>query len=137
MRKFILVVLALAIAIPALAADRPPQRPGNWEMTMQMDMPGMPFKMPPVKMTICITEEDLKDPNKAVPGDPKSKCTVNDYKIDGNKVTWTVDCPKQKMKGEGEATYTENSFTANVHMTMEDREMTAKYSGKWKGECSK
>ena len=136
MRKFTLAVLALALAVPAFAADHP-QKPGKWEMTMQMDMPGMPFKMPPIKTTICLTEEDLKDPQKSVPSDPKNKCTVSDYKIDGNKVTWAMECPKQKMKGTGEATYTDDSFTATVQMQMEDHEMTAKYSGKWKGECEK
>ena len=136
MRKLILVVLTLAIAVPAVAADHP-QKPGLWEMTMQMDMPDMPMKLPPFKHTMCVTAEDLKDPQKSVPSDPKSTCTISDYKIDGNKVTWAMECPKQKMKGTGEATYTADSFTATTHLTMEDREMTMKYSGKWKGECEK
>ena len=136
MRKLILIVLALAIAVPAVAADHP-QKPGQWEMTMQMEMPGMPMKLPPFKHTMCVTAEDLKDPQKSVPSDPKSKCTISDYKIDGNKVSWAMECPKQKMKGTGEATYTADSFTATTHLTMEDREMTVKYSGKWKGECEK
>jgi hypothetical protein len=136
--SFTLVALAvLALAAPVFAADHPPQKPGQWDMTIQMDMPGAPFKMPPIKHSVCVTEEDLKDPQKAVPSDPKSKCTVSDYKIDGNKVTWSVDCPKQKMKGTGEATYTDNSFNAVVHMEMSGQEMTAKYSGTWKGECKK
>ena len=135
-RSIFFAILALALAVSALAAEHP-QKPGQWEMTMQMDMPGMPVKLPPFKHTMCITAEDLKDPQKSVPSDPKSKCTISDYKIDGNKVTWTMECPKQKMKGEGEATYTADSFTATTHLTMEDREMTVKYSGKWKGECQK
>jgi hypothetical protein len=136
MRNLVLATLVLALTLPAIAAEHP-QKPGQWEMTIQMDMPGMPFKMPPVKTTVCVSADDLKDPQKSVPNDPKNKCTVSDYKIDGNKVTWSMECPKQKMKGTGEATYTDDSFTATTHLTMEDHEMTAKYSGKWKGECAK
>jgi uncharacterized protein DUF3617 len=137
MRKFVFVLFAFAIAIPAVAADHP-QKPGLWEMTMQMDMPDMPMKMPPIKHTICVTADDLKDPQKSVPQDTKNKCSVGDYKIDGNKVTWTIECSKPKMKGDGEATYTGDTFTATTHITMEGRgEMTVKYTGKWKGECTK
>jgi Protein of unknown function (DUF3617) len=139
MRKFALVVLVVfAVAIPA-SADTPasPQKPGQWQVKMEMEMPGMPFKMPPINMDICLTEEDLKDPQKAVPNDPKQKCNVGDYKVDGNTVTWTVDCPKQNMKGNGEITYTDDSYTGWMKMTVGEQEMKTKYSGKWKGECTK
>lgn len=138
MKKTALYVVAvLLIAGSALAAEHP-QKPGEWQVSMQMEVPGMPFKMPPVSFTICLTEEDLKDPQKAAPGDPKNKdCKVADYKIDGNTVSWTIDCPKQKTKGEGEITYTDTSYTGTMKMQVQDQEMTAKYSGKWKGECTK
>jgi Protein of unknown function (DUF3617) len=129
------VVAALMIAGSAFAEN--PQKPGEWQISMQMEVPGMPFKMPPVNFTVCLTEEDLKDPQKSVPNDPKNDCKVGDYKIEGNKVSWTVDCPKQKTKGEGEITFTENSYTGHMNMTVGEQEMSTKYTGKWKGECSK
>jgi hypothetical protein len=127
------------VAFPAAAADHP-GKPGKWQIKMEMEIPGMPIKMPPVTTEVCLTEEDLKDPSKAVPGnDPKKKtdCTVGDYKVDGKTISWTVDCPKQNMKGEGEVTYTDNSYTGSMHMTVGEQEMKAKYSGKWLGECTK
>lgn len=139
MRKYVpyaLVALMAVAAVPAFAADHP-QKPGKWQMKMQMDIPNMPIKMPPVTFETCITEEDLKDPQKAVPGDPKAKCTVGDYKISGNTVSWTIECPKQDTKGEGEITFTEDSYTGSMHMTVGEQEMTTKYSGKWLGECKK
>ena len=136
MRKLAVVALTLfALALPVLAQS--PQKPGNWQIKMEMEIEGMPFKMPPFTHTVCVTEEDLKDPSKAVPNDPKSKCTVSDYKIDGNTVTWTVDCPKQKTKGHGEVTFTDDSYTGWMKMKVEDKEMKTKYSGKWLGACSK
>ncbi len=139
MRKFsVYVVLALAVLAMALpAAAEHPQKPGKWQIKMQMNMPSMPIKMPPVTFDVCVTEEDLQDPQKSVPTDPKNPCTISDYKIDGNTVTYTMDCPKQKMKGKGEITYTGESFTCIVDMTVQDQEMSATYAGTWKGECTK
>lgn len=140
MRKsllYVLVVLcAAAMAVPAVAFESP-QKPGKWKITMQMEMPGMPVKMPPVSFEHCLTEEDLKDPQKSVPNDPKSQCNVGDYKVDGNTVTWTVDCPKQNMKGEGEITFTDDSYAGAMKMHVGEQEMKTKYSGKWLGECEK
>jgi len=126
----------LLVAVSAVAADHP-QKAGKWQTKVEMEVPGMPMKMPPMTYETCVTEEDLKDPQKAVPNDPKNKCNVGDYKIDGNTVSWTVECPKQNVKGEGRITFTETSFKGEMHMTMGEQEMKTKYSGKWLGECTK
>ena len=140
MRKFVPYVFAAIVVFvavaPATAAENP-QKPGKWAITMQMEIPGMPIKMPAVKTEICLTEEDLKDPQKAVPTDPKSKCTVGDYKVDGDTVTWSVDCPKQNMKGTGEITYTDDSYSGSMDMTVGEQKMKTKYSGKWLATCTK
>jgi Protein of unknown function (DUF3617) len=129
-------IVAIVAVAPVQAADHP-QKPGKWSVKFQMEMPGMPFKMPPVTTEICLTEEDLKDPQKSVPQDAKQQCKVGDYKIEGNKVSWTIDCPKQNTKGTGEITYSEDSYTGSMKMTVGEQEMTTKYSGKWVGECKK
>ena len=140
MRKSTLFVLAmlmaLTIALPA-AAFESPQKPGKWQIKMQMDIPGMPVKMPPVTVEVCLTEEDLKNPEKSVPNDPKSDCKVGDFEVDGNTVTWSMSCPKQKMTGKGEITFTEDSYTGTMNMKMEEQEMSTKYTGKWLGACEK
>ncbi|MFL6247551.1 MAG: DUF3617 domain-containing protein [Thermoanaerobaculia bacterium] len=140
MRKFVTyafaAIAAIAVVGPAQGAEHP-QKPGKWQVKFQMEMPGMPFKMPPVTTEMCITEEDLSDPQKSVPGDPKQKCTVSDYKIDGSTVTWTVDCPKDKTKGNGKITFTDDSYDGWMKMTVGEQEMTTKYSGKWLGACKK
>lgn len=135
--KKLVVCGALLVAVAGSAFAAGPQRPGKWNVKMQMEVPGMPFKMPPVNFDVCLTEEDLKDPQKAVPNDPKSSCKVGDYAVDGNKVTWTIDCPKEKMKGKGEITYDEKSYTGSMNMTVGEQEMSTKYTGTWKGECTK
>lgn len=129
-------VLALGVAGSA-QAQKSPQKAGKWRHTMQMEMANSPVKMPPVTFEHCVTEEDLKDPQKAIPSDPKSQCKIGDYKIADNTVSWTMDCPKQKMKGEGKLTYTDDSYTGVMKMNVGEQQMTMKYSGTFLGACDK
>jgi hypothetical protein len=134
LRAAVVCALVLSLAIPAFAADNP-VNPGKWQWTMQMEMPGMPFKMPPVKFTHCVTDEDVKT---AIPQNQKDNdCTVADYEIDGNTIRWTVNCPKQKMTGKGEITYEGDSMSGEMIMNSDGKEMTAKYTGKRLGACEK
>ena len=83
LRAIVVCSFVLALAIPAVAADNP-VKPGKWQWSMQMDIPGMPFKMPPIKMTHCVTEEDAKS---AIPQNQKDKdCKVGEYEVDGNTI---------------------------------------------------
>jgi len=141
MRKCVTNALAAAalvvLGVSAQAAENP-QKPGNWRMTFQVDMPDLPMKIPPVTKEICVTEEDLKDPKKSLPSnDPKSQCEINDYKISGNVVSWTMNCPKQDMKGQGTITYSGDTYDGALKMTVGEQEIKTKFSGKWLGACSK
>ena len=138
LRTAALSILVLALTTPAFAADKSPMKPGKWEITMQMDMPGMPMKMPPMKVTNCVTKEQAENPEppKAKNGDD---CKISDYKRDGNTVSWSMECKKQNMKGEGSITFSDNgeSYEGIAHLKMGDMDMSQKYSGKYVGECDK
>ena len=139
-------VVALSLAVSAQSG---PRRDGNWEVTMEMDMPGMPqgMSMPPMKMTQCITPQEAADPQKLVPQQPQrgggnSNCSVSDYKMEGNKATWTMACTgAQAMTGTGEVVYANDSYTGTMKMNMDrggqPMAMTMKYSGKRLGDCAK
>ena len=62
------------------------RRDGRWEVTMQMDMPNMPMKMPPIKTVQCVTKEQVDDPNQLPKGaqEKNKDCKVSDYKVTGN-----------------------------------------------------
>ena len=135
LRNFALCVLVLAIAVPTFAAEaKPPMKAGKWQITITMDMPGMPMKMPPMVMTKCVTKEEAERPE---PPKPKKgdDCTVSDYKLDGNTVTWTMKCEKQNMTGEGKITFSSDSYDGEAHMKMSDMDITQKFAGKYLGEC--
>ena len=65
-RSSSIALLTLALSWTVLAQTQSPMRPGNWEVTMKMSMPGM-GEMPPMTQTQCITAAMLKDPQGAVP----------------------------------------------------------------------
>jgi hypothetical protein len=115
-------------------------RPGQYEMTVEMNMPGG-VKMDPLKQTDCITAEDLKDFSKAfLEADFAKACKVSGYKATGNKVTFSTDCTENgaHMSGKTEMNFTADSFTGLT--TTKDDEgtvITLRMSGKKIGECPK
>ena len=141
-RAAFVTAAALAVCAALFAQGR---RDGQWEITMKMEMPGMPMAMPPIVTTKCITPAEAADPLKAMPQGgrggrgPEPKCTTSDYKMEGNKATWAMKCEgAMAMTGTGEITYSENAYTGLMKMDMGGgRGMTMNYSGKRLGECPK
>lgn len=137
------ILLAGTAAVVVLAAQNP-MRPGQWETVMQMEMPGMPMKMPEMKNAQCVTAEDLaKDPSTGLPRGMagqrgnKDTCTVSDYKVDGSRVTWSMACTGQMaMNGTGEMTFKGDSYTGVMKMSMPQGEMTMNVAGKRLGDCT-
>ena len=136
-----LMIAALA-ALAASVLAQGPRRDGNWEVKMEMSMPGLPA-MPPITTTQCITPADAADPQKSVQGPATGRggnqsCKVSDYKVDGNKVTYAMSCEgAEKMSGTGEFTYAGDTYTGTMTVNAAGRGMTMKYSGKRLGDCTK
>jgi hypothetical protein len=138
--KLVQTLLVITVVSVAGFAQSSIRRDGRWEVRIEMNMPGMPMKMPPVTTTQCITAADAKDPQKAAPPrDPKggaSDCVVSDYREDGNKVTWSMKCEKpQPMTGKGEFVYSGDGYTGTMTMDMGGMAMTMNYTGKRLGDC--
>ena len=137
--------LTLVVTVSAIAQGPGPRRDGNWQVTMEMDMPGMPQKMPPMTLTQCITKADADDPTKLAPqarGAAPGNCKVSDFKNEGNKTTWSMRCEGDNpMTGTGEFVYSGDTYTGTMKMTTarggKPMDMTMKYSGKRLGDCLK
>jgi hypothetical protein len=147
-----IALLALIVAFtgdfwgPRGEAAQGPRRDGRWEVTTQMEMGGMPAPMPATTITQCITKEQASDPQRFVPrgpqrGSEQNDCKVENFKTDGNKVTWSMRCTTpQPMTGTGELTYGADSYVGTQTMNMERggqaMTMTMKYTGKRLGDCT-
>lgn len=138
------LIIAFTVALPAATLFAAPStmQEGKWEVTMKMEMEGAPFPMPPMVFTQCIKKEDLKDPNKTLPGssDKKKDCTVKDYAVSGSKVTWKMQC-KDGSAGSGEMIYKgTTSYSGVLKMETVDKKhraskMVQHISGKRIGDC--
>jgi len=141
MRTTPLVIAALlAGAVTAIAQS--PIRAGRWEVSMQMEMPNVPVKMPEMKSTQCVTPEQAKDPSRALPQGPQNgreatDCKVSDYKVSGNVVTWKMACTKpQAINSTGEMTFTDDTYAGTMKSVTPQGEMTMKVNGKRLGDCT-
>jgi hypothetical protein len=131
LRTLALCALVFVLALPAFASG---MKAGKWQITVTMDMPGMPMKMPPITMTKCITEAEAQKPEP-----PKTKkdddCAISDYNLTGNTATWKVECKKQNMTGSGKMTFSTDSYEGENQFKMNDMEMIQKFNGKYLGAC--
>lgn len=122
MKTMSLLVLLALTAAPALAGENP-MKPGMWEITTQMDMPGMPYKMPPMTFKRCVTPEMLAQNNglgeqKSPPG---THCERTKMNVSGNRAEWGVSCTgKNNMSGHGTVTWdSPNAYHGETHLTMD------------------
>lgn len=126
----VVTTLVSTLLIRALAADAP-AKGEQWETTSQMSMEGLPMQMPATTLKIC-RAKDRTEP----PGASRANCTNSQYRRDGNKVTWSVQCTDPDMTGTGEITYADSdSYSGTLRFTSAQGNMTIKLSGRKLGDC--
>src|SRR5512140_3297774 len=86
--------------------------PGEyWEITSQMDMPGMPMAMPAQTSKVCLPKGGESDPNRTQGKD--SNCDFTDVNRSGNSVKVKGTCVNghgDKMNVSGDTSHDSNSF---------------------------
>ena len=131
-------LLCTALAVPALGLADPAMQEGNWEVTMKMEMVGMPFPMPPMTVNQCVTKKDL------VPdmSQRDQNCIVSDQKATADTVSWRIQCKGAQgtMDGEGRIKYSGDTYDGEMQANMTDKSgkaMAIKYTmhGKHTGAC--
>lgn len=133
MRKAIFTVLAVLL-VPAVTLAADTIREGLWEVTTQMEMPGMPMKMPATVMKHCYTQNDVSDQKKIISRD--KNCVVTDLKTSSNKVTWKMKCTGENAATmTGETVFGKDSYTSLMKMHSHGQDMTMKVKGKRLGNC--
>lgn len=131
--------LVLTAAMLAVAANAGAQ-PGSgdrYSVTSRIEMPGMPFQMPPQKTEVCTSKQAATA--SMVP--KEDNCRVYDFKIVGQKSSYRIECTgKDAMTGEGEneqlgATAYRGSMRMKGKAEGEDVNIVMRYDGKRVGDC--
>ena len=132
------VGIMFSLSLAGLAFGEPDMKDGMWEMTMKTEMPGMPREMPPMKFTQCLTKKNLVPQKK----EKNEDCKMISTKVDGNTVTWVVQCRMKEgtMDGTGKITYKGNGFDGVMKMVMNSKdtgkmEMSHQMTGRRIGDC--
>jgi hypothetical protein len=108
-----------------------------WEVTVRMEMPGMPMAMSPQVQRLCVAQnhrdEDL------IPR--QGNCRVLESNRVGNRMTYAIACTgEQAMNATGEITFATDRYDGRMQMTMthggQAMNMTQTYAGRRVGGCT-
>lgn len=156
MKRKLLLSLCALLPLPALAGDI---KGGEWEYTVEMQMPGMPqvkempkmpegMKLPPglqfgPKGMVHTFKNCISDDDPVPKNDQQGphKCEITKQERSGSTIKWASHCttPDGEMDAEGSATYTGDSMTSEMHAKGTQRgkpvEMTQKMTGRRLGAC--
>ncbi len=127
-RRLAAATLFMIGSLPVLAADPPTAATGDlWEVTSQMSMEGLPMKMPAQKTKVCAAK-DWKQPPAAA--NPRQQCQRSDFKLEGNKASWTETCESPAMTGKGEITRDgADAYAGTLKYSSADGNMTINLTG--------
>ena len=109
---------------------------GRWEIITQMNMEDVPFSMPAMTYTTCLTEEDMiPTQNSEV---EENNCKIISQKIHDNTVEWTVLCDSEQGESTstGTITYHGDSFKGVMHLQIPEMgDIEQNMTGKRIGSC--
>lgn len=138
MRKILWIVFLAGASLsqPSMATSAEMIKPGLWEITTTMEMPGMPFQSPPQTVRHCVTPQEAKDVEKSLP--ISKGCKITDFRSSANKINWKVECTGEMAgKGEGEVEYKGDSiYEGKTKIQTQGMIFNLKHKGKLVGECS-
>jgi len=137
MRKLLWIGLlaAASLSLPSMAPAAEMIKPGLWEITTTMEMPGMPFQSPQQKVRHCVTPQEAKDPEKSLPID--KDCKIIDLRSSAKKINWKVECTGQMTgMGEGEISYKSDAYyEGKTKIQTQGMIFNMNHIGKRVGEC--
>ena len=129
-------------------------KPGQWEFTSQMQMPGG-MQLPPGVQApsgtsmppgagMQSTYRACVDSERAVPSDPRGACRIDNVRRNGATVTWTGTCTTGQgtVRSEGMAHYSGDTMQANLTTQVpgangQTMKTTQHITGHYVGACAR
>ena len=104
-----------------------------WQMTSQMSVEGMDFKMAPTTSETCAPRTWTQPPGTRQEED----CQNSDFRMEDNKATWKITCTDEAhTTGEGEIIRDgDDAFTGTIKFTSDEGNMNLAISGVRSGDC--
>lgn len=146
MRKSLLAAIACAACAAASAAPfdefKGKMKPGMYEVTMEMEMPGMPAGMGKHKINNCVSAEDIESGKVAKGNDKPDRCEIKDFKMSGNTATYTTVCKGDpEMTADTRISFLDSGYKMDMKMTMNQggqvMKATQRMEGRLVGPCKK
>jgi hypothetical protein len=130
--RWTFVAIAALLPAAALAADKT-MKPGMYDYTVKMEMPGMPFEMPPQNFQTCVKQDDVNK-GKQYQSQRDQDCELKNMKQSAGKVSFDIAC-KDGTTGHAEYASTETSMSGKTVMNRQGQAMTMSMSAKRVGDC--
>ena len=135
-----LLFLALSWATFNLQAAEP--RPGLWELTVITTAEGADGVFGPYTSSQCLSEEDVRNPEKLLAENGVNACTYGDRVYRGGNFSFSVQCGGAiPMSGTGKINYTSDTLqgTMDIAADLQGLPVNTKstVSGQRMGDCSK
>ncbi len=106
----------------ANAADHPNIQPGSWEITMSMEIPGMPAR-PATTSSHCIKPDHVKDSQsfaESMQERNRGKCKFSDIKAASDKLSYSFVC-ESGATGTSELVFGGTTYEGTNKMTVPGR----------------
>ena len=132
MKRIWIAALLFCAASGSAFAKFQSMQPGKWLITSTTRIPSVPYPMPSMSRTTCISAVQARN-HGAVPM-AQHGCSMKSHRISGDTMTWTMGCPHgQVISG----TMTSTGTTYHADMTTENmgRTMHTIVDGKRLGAC--
>lgn len=107
---------------------------GKWSITTDTSIEGMPFQMPPVTITQCLTQENYMPQQQ---NQNESDCKIINQKVHNSVVSWEMQCPDSHAFTK--ISYKHDTFDGTMQMQSNQEggsmKISASMHGKYIGAC--
>lgn len=140
--KFSPLFMIPALALPLSNAGAVEPRPGMWNLTVITSADGAERPFGPYVTSQCLTEEDVRNPEKLLAENGVDACTYGDKLYRANSMSFTVQCGGAiPMSGSGKVNYSAESLQGNIVIAADLNGLQintqSEVSGRRTGDCTK